>query len=90
MQQAKAVASNCLPRCGKEASEHSVNLTTGVLSRPLALLGEAAAAETRYFDVALLGWEAENPTSKASRGGSSLWFGPTSHIAARTQQSSSD
>ena len=54
-----------LAKVGKEAAEKSVNLTTGILSRPLALLGEAAAAETRYFDVALLGWEAENPTSKA-------------------------
>lgn len=54
-----------LAKVRKEASEHSVDLTTGVLSRPFALLGEAAAAEARYFDVALLGWETENPTSKA-------------------------
>ena len=30
------------------------------------LFGEAAAAEARYFDIALLGWEAGNPTSRAS------------------------
>ena len=56
-----------LAKVGKEAAEKSVNLTAGILSRPLALLGEAAAAETRYFDVALLGWEAENPPPRLSR-----------------------
>jgi nucleotide-binding universal stress UspA family protein len=54
-----------LAKVGKEAAERSVNLTTDVLSSAFALLGEAAAAEVRYFDVALLGWEAGNPTSKA-------------------------
>ena len=53
-----------LAKVGKEAEERSVNLTKGVLSSAFALLGEAAAAEARYFDVALLGWESGNPTAK--------------------------
>src|SRR5262245_18380802 len=48
------------------ASKRSVTLTTGVSSGALALLGEMAAAEARYFDLALVGWEAENPTSQAN------------------------
>ena len=54
-----------LAKVWKEALEWTVDLTTGVLTSAFALLGEAAAAEARYFDVALLGWEAGNPTSKA-------------------------
>jgi nucleotide-binding universal stress UspA family protein len=30
------------------------------------MLGEVAAVEARYFDIVLLGWEAGNPTSRAS------------------------
>jgi nucleotide-binding universal stress UspA family protein len=55
-----------LTKVQEEAAKQSVNLTTGAMSAALALFGYAAAAEARYFDIALLGWEAGNPTSRAS------------------------
>ena len=50
----------------EQAASRKTQLTTSTSTAALALLGEAAAAEARYFDVALLGWEAGNPTSRAS------------------------
>ena len=55
-----------LTKVQEEAAKQSVNLTTGAMSAALALFGEAVATEARYFDIALLGWEAGNPTSRAS------------------------
>ena len=55
-----------LTKVREEAAKQSVNLTTGAMSAALALFGEAVATEARYFDIALLGWEAGNPTSRAS------------------------
>jgi nucleotide-binding universal stress UspA family protein len=55
-----------LGKVQEEASKRGVKLTTGTSSGALALLGEVAALEARYFDVALLGWEAANPTSRAN------------------------
>jgi nucleotide-binding universal stress UspA family protein len=49
-----------------QATSRKLNLTTTVSTAPLALLGDTAAAEARYFDVALLGWEAGNPTSRGT------------------------
>jgi nucleotide-binding universal stress UspA family protein len=43
-----------------------VGLTTDVSTASLPLLGETAAAEARYFDLAIVGWEAGNPTSRAT------------------------
>ena len=54
-----------LARVREAAARKKVKLTTGELSASVALLGESAAAEARYFDVAVLGWEAGNPTSRA-------------------------
>ena len=54
-----------LAKVQEAAARKKVELTTGELSASVPLLGESAAAEARYFDVALLGWEAGNPTSKA-------------------------
>jgi nucleotide-binding universal stress UspA family protein len=50
----------------EQAASRKLQLTTSTSTAALALLGEAAAAEARYFDVALLGWEAGNPTSRSS------------------------
>jgi nucleotide-binding universal stress UspA family protein len=50
----------------EQAANRKLNLTTSVSTAALALLGDAAAAEARYFDLALLGWEAGNPTSRAT------------------------
>jgi hypothetical protein len=46
------------------AANPQVMLTTGNATTKLALIGEAAAVETRYFDLALIGWESGNPTSR--------------------------
>lgn len=48
-----------------EAEAKSVNLTTGVERSHVALLGEAAARHARYFDLALVGWNADNPGIRA-------------------------
>jgi nucleotide-binding universal stress UspA family protein len=50
----------------EQAASRKLNLTTSASTAALALLGDAAAAEARYFDFALLGWEAGNPTSRAT------------------------
>jgi nucleotide-binding universal stress UspA family protein len=50
----------------EQAAARALNLATSTSTAALALLGEAAAAEARYFNVALLGWEAGNPTSRSS------------------------
>lgn len=49
----------------KQASSMGVRVTTDSASAALALLGEAAAKRARYFDIVLVGWEAENTTSRA-------------------------
>jgi nucleotide-binding universal stress UspA family protein len=54
-----------LTKVREAAARKEIRLTTSDLSAPAALLGESAAVEARYFDVAVLGWEAENPTSRA-------------------------
>jgi nucleotide-binding universal stress UspA family protein len=55
-----------LAKMREKAAKQSVSLTTDAISPALTLLGEAAAVEARYFDIALLGWEASNATSRAS------------------------
>jgi nucleotide-binding universal stress UspA family protein len=50
----------------EEAKSRGLDLTSSASTAALALLGDAAAADARYFDVALLGWEAGNPTSRAT------------------------
>ena len=47
------------------AARKEVKLTTGELSASVAMLGKSVAAEARYFDVVVLGWEAANPTARA-------------------------
>lgn len=43
-----------------------VEITTNALTVRLALLSDAAALHARYFDLALIGWEGANPTSRAT------------------------
>ena len=54
-----------LARVREAAAQKEVKLTTGGSSASVALLGELAAAEARYFDLVVLGWEAGNPTARA-------------------------
>lgn len=46
------------------AKEAGVEVTTGEVAAPVAALGEAACEQARYFDLALVGWEAGNQTSR--------------------------
>ena len=46
---AACVANACSPKFEEEAAKQSVNLTMGAMSAVLALFGEAAATEARYF-----------------------------------------
>lgn len=46
-----------------QASTLGVAVTTGAVSALPALLGDAAATQARYFDLALVGWEAGNQAS---------------------------
>jgi nucleotide-binding universal stress UspA family protein len=48
-----------------EAETRNLKLTTSMEKEQVALLGEAAARHTRYFDVALVGWNADNPGIRA-------------------------
>ena len=45
-----------------EAGLAGLTLTTEESTVPPALMGEAAAKQSRYFDLALVGWVPENPT----------------------------
>lgn len=46
------------------AKEAGVDVTTGEVAVSSAALGEAACDRARYFDLALLGWEVGNQTSR--------------------------
>jgi len=46
------------------AAKRAVAVTSDVEAGPISLLGERAAAHARYFDLAVAGWEASNPTSR--------------------------
>jgi nucleotide-binding universal stress UspA family protein len=48
-----------------EAESKKLNLTTAVARVQVALLGEEAGRHARYFDVALVGWNAENSGIRA-------------------------
>lgn len=47
-----------------QASAAGVAATTDAVTQQPALLGDAVAAHARYFDLALIGWEAGNATSR--------------------------
>lgn len=48
------------------AATSGIKVTTDEIAAPIATLGDVAAAHARYFDLSLLGWEAGNPTSRAT------------------------
>lgn len=47
-----------------EAAKAKVAVAVSETSAPLALIGEAACAQARYYDMALLGWEADNDSAR--------------------------
>lgn len=51
---------------GEKAEAAGVAATANAVTAAPALLGETAATHARYFDLGLLGWEAGNPTSRAT------------------------
>lgn len=53
-----------LTAVAREAKQFGMDITTQTLAAAPALLGDAAARHARYFDFALVGWEANNPTSQ--------------------------
>ena len=53
-----------LAAVGEEAKRVGVELTTNSVAAAPAFLGDAAASYARYFDLALIGLEANNPTSR--------------------------
>lgn len=53
-----------LEKVAASAATRGVALTTATEAGPIALLGERAAAHARYYDLAIAGWEAGNPTSR--------------------------
>ncbi|KQZ96302.1 hypothetical protein ASD64_17610 [Mesorhizobium sp. Root157] len=48
----------------EQASTIGVNVTTNEIAAPIAMLGDVAATDARYYDLSLLGWEAGNATSR--------------------------
>lgn len=55
-----------LARVEEAAAASGVTLTRETAAAGIALLGDLAATRARYFDLALLGWETNNPTSRAT------------------------
>jgi nucleotide-binding universal stress UspA family protein len=53
-----------LEKIAAAATRQGVALASDVEAGPIALLGERAAAHARYYDLAVAGWEAGNPTSR--------------------------
>jgi nucleotide-binding universal stress UspA family protein len=47
-----------------KADDEGVEVTTTAVTAPIAMLGEVAASRARYFDLSLVGWEANNATSR--------------------------
>jgi nucleotide-binding universal stress UspA family protein len=77
-----------------EAAERAVHLTTSLSTAAPAFLGEAATMEARYFDLAILGWDAGDEMSRSAAEAvafgsgrptvllpSSATFGPAEHVA---------
>lgn len=56
--------SRLIATVAKEAVKAGVDATVNELAFAPAMVSEAAAIHARYFDIALLGWERENPTSR--------------------------
>jgi nucleotide-binding universal stress UspA family protein len=63
-QKSRANGERLLEKVTAAAARQGVALTSATEAGPIALLGERAAAHARYYDLALAGWEAGNPTSR--------------------------
>jgi len=64
--QGRARGEHLLAIAKAEAAERAVHVTTSTSTAGPPFLGEAAAAEARYFDLAILGWEAGNEASRSA------------------------
>jgi nucleotide-binding universal stress UspA family protein len=64
--QSRARGEHLLALVQAEATERAVHLTKSSSTAGPAFLGEAATAAARYFDLAVLGWEAGNETSRST------------------------
>jgi nucleotide-binding universal stress UspA family protein len=58
-----------LAKVGEEAQQRSVSVATNSVSGGIALLGDLAGEHARYFDLALVGWEAGNATARMTAEG---------------------
>ena len=62
----KERAEHLLAWIAQLGSQANVPVTTERLSAPLAILRDTAAGQARYFDLAMMGLEADNPSAKAT------------------------
>lgn len=59
-------ADRLLARTEQSGSEQGITVTTESVSAPLAILRDTAAIRARYFDFAMIGLEADNPSARAT------------------------
>jgi nucleotide-binding universal stress UspA family protein len=59
-------ADHLLARTAQSGSEQGIVVTTESVSTPLAILRDTAAIRARYFDFAMIGLEADNPSARAT------------------------
>lgn len=64
--QSRANGDHLLALVKAEAGERAVPVTTSSSTAGPAFLGQVAASEARYFDLAIVGWEAGSDTSRAT------------------------
>jgi len=62
----RASGNRLLAAVAEQARKMGIEQTAASVSAPTALLGDTAAAHSRYFDYVLCGWESTNPTSAAT------------------------
>ncbi|MGX7873119.1 hypothetical protein ACVDG5_010225 [Mesorhizobium sp. ORM6] len=53
-----------LEAVAKKASRGGITLTTQEIAAQPALMGDAAAEQSRYFDICLVGWAPDNPSAR--------------------------
>jgi nucleotide-binding universal stress UspA family protein len=59
-------ADHLLARTAQSGSEQGITVTTESVSAPLVFLRDTAAIRARYFDLAMIGLEADNPSARAT------------------------
>lgn len=64
-EQSRARGAHLLDAIRNRAAAAGVPVSSDQASAGLAFLNETAAVSARYFDFAFVGWEADNPTSRA-------------------------